>query len=861
MNSIRNIFLILALIFSYSLKGQVSNNPAPYCMPQYGTTCTGPGVNDHIASFSTTGALVNISNLNSGCTTGGVTYPNTCNNCYPNNYIYYECNFLEVDPGTSFNFTIVSGAPFSQGFAIWIDWDDDGVFNNTSIATGGELVYSNGNTGQTPQNGVIDVPPGQPCGPYRMRVRSNYIGAPGDPCANQTFGEVEDYNIFVNGPGCSTGSTGSTTSTISQIEACLNETVDLEVNGGPYSSIQWYSASTVNGVYTPIPGATNATYTHTVTGDACFYAECIYCNNTILSDTNCVTLFNSSNPPDSITSVTYTDAYNTNEICLGDSAELTAHGGTLGTNGEWYWYENGCGTGAPIDSGQVIMVNPIVTTTYFIRGEDDCGNSTCEEIEIVVNPIPNVNAGLDAEICNTDTITLTATGSDNYGWNNGLGAGNNFEVFPSVTTEYIVEGTNNSGCRSSDTILVTVNPLPTVILPNDFEVCNEDIINITATGADNYDWDNGIQNGVDFTQNIGTTEYTVIGTDVNGCKDTNSISVTVFPDPVVTAGNDWEICDNESVTLTATGANTYLWNNGIQNGVAFNPTQTGTYIVEGTDLNGCTDKDTVEVVVYLVPDPQVGILQPEGCAPFTGMFTNLTTGLTGDEFCKWEFGDGSTYIGCEDYGRTYENPGCYNITLTINNNGCVGSSTFDNLVCINPSPVANFNFNPAIPTTSEPTITFNNFSTGAVDYQWFIGEITSTQAENPVVEFPAEPGNHEVTLIASNEFGCTDTATSVLTIFEDLIFYVPNSFTPDGDSFNEVFKPEMTSGFDTQEYRLLIFNRWGELIFESRNPEIGWNGTFKDKNAEEGTYVWKIEIKVTTADERKEYFGHVNLIR
>ncbi|MDX1652570.1 MAG: gliding motility-associated C-terminal domain-containing protein, partial [Brumimicrobium sp.] len=101
-------------------------------------------------------------------------------------------------------------------------------------------------------------------------------------------------------------------------------------------------------------------------------------------------------------------------------------------------------------------------------------------------------------------------------------------------------------------------------------------------------------------------------------------------------------------------------------------------------------------------------------------------------------------------------------------------------------------------------------------------------------------------------------------IVEELIYYVPNTFTPDNDNFNEVFKPIFTSGFDPFDYKLLIFNRWGEIIFESNNAEVGWDGTYgadSEQIVKDGTYVWKIIFKTKINDERKEIVGHVNVLR
>ena len=104
----------------------------------------------------------------------------------------------------------------------------------------------------------------------------------------------------------------------------------------------------------------------------------------------------------------------------------------------------------------------------------------------------------------------------------------------------------------------------------------------------------------------------------------------------------------------------------------------------------------------------------------------------------------------------------------------------------------------------------------------------------------------------------------MIRIFEELIFYVPNTFTPDNDDFNEVFKPIFTSGFDPFDYKLLIFNRWGEVVFESNDSDVGWDGTYgadSDRIVKDGTYVWKIIFKTKKNDERIVEVGHVNLLK
>ena len=111
--------------------------------------------------------------------------------------------------------------------------------------------------------------------------------------------------------------------------------------------------------------------------------------------------------------------------------------------------------------------------------------------------------------------------------------------------------------------------------------------------------------------------------------------------------------------------------------------------------------------------------------------------------------------------------------------------------------------------------------------------------------------------------GCIDSVQSVIQIKEDLLFYIPNTFTPDEDQFNQLFQPVFTSGFDPYDYTMLIYDRWGELIFETHNTNIGWNGTYGINRGlvQDGTYNWKIEFKRSDSDERVMKVGHVNVVR
>ncbi|MEY3236018.1 MAG: hypothetical protein RI883_119, partial [Bacteroidota bacterium] len=170
-------------------------------------------------------------------------------------------------------------------------------------------------------------------------------------------------------------------------------------------------------------------------------------------------------------------------------------------------------------------------------------------------------------------------------------------------------------------------------------------------------------------------------------------------------------------------------------------------------------------------------------------------------------------------------------------------------------------------TTLDTQVSFNNNSVGASDYVWDFGDNSPTSTvDSPNHLYPSEEeGAYQVMLIATSSFGCADTAYSYIQVNEELLFYVPNTFTPDGNNFNQTFQPVFTSGYDPFDFTMLIFNRWGELIFESHDASVGWDGTYGSNGqigiVQDGTYTWKIEFKTSLNDERKMIVGHVNVIR
>jgi gliding motility-associated-like protein len=227
--------------------------------------------------------------------------------------------------------------------------------------------------------------------------------------------------------------------------------------------------------------------------------------------------------------------------------------------------------------------------------------------------------------------------------------------------------------------------------------------------------------------------------------------------------------------------------------------------------------------------------------------------------------DGTILNGCGTVSNTFEAIDCYDITLTATDNfGCTNSLTSTNLVCVEAPPIASFNGTPSVLNEYDSEVNFINTTVGGATYFWDFGDGSgSSTLVNPDHDYAeAGVGSYLVTLIAYSPTGCSDTTTRPIQLLEDLIYYIPNTFTPDDDMYNQLFKPIFTSGYDPFDYTLLIYNRWGELLFESHNVDFGWDGTFGDQGlVKEGSYTWKIEFKTKASDERKMIVGHVNVLR
>ncbi|MFM7637588.1 MAG: PKD domain-containing protein, partial [Crocinitomicaceae bacterium] len=232
--------------------------------------------------------------------------------------------------------------------------------------------------------------------------------------------------------------------------------------------------------------------------------------------------------------------------------------------------------------------------------------------------------------------------------------------------------------------------------------------------------------------------------------------------------------------------------------------------------------------------------------------------------CIWNFGNSQSLASCVGANTVYDQVGCYDITLTqTDSQGCDTTVTFNDVVCIE-DVEAEFYVSPGIIGASNSTVSFFNTSSGAVSYQWLFGDGESSSAIEPTHTYSTSlQTGYIATLITTSQAGCTDTTSSPIQYEEQLIFYIPNSFTPDADEHNQLFTPVFTSGFAPNNFEMTIYNRWGELIFESRDHTKGWDGSYGVKGGvvQAGLYSWIIRYKPKDTDEKLIVNGFVNVLR
>lgn len=529
----------------------------------------------------------------------------------------------------------------------------------------------------------------------------------------------------------------------------------------------------------------------------------------------------------------------------------------------------------------VDMTSAGSTTYTFTSDISQCALNTTMDIIIEAAPIVSItnNTGSTELTCVLIDINLTATGAVTYSWDNGLGINDN--VIINAPGTYTVTGLSLNGCESSSLIVITEqNTVDIIATLAEGEICSgEDaVISVSSTNATSFDWtivENGVSGatpgsginapGLDISQaliatgaNPGAVEYTI--TPILGtCTGTpQSVTVTVTPPVVPSFISLGPYCfDQSTADILAPISTDNISGTWSPNSINTSALGSSTYDFT-PDVGECATSTAMEIIVNSLPVVAFSADNIEGCAPLTSSLTGGSA--TGNNI--WTIGNGEILNGT-NVNTTFTLPGCYDVTLFVEENGCSNTMTITDYICVQNDPIAAFTFNPQTFTDVNQEVTFSNNSQGATNYTWEFGEGSTSESTNPSHTYFNTEDGVVITLTATSEFGCTHTVDHFIPYDEQEIYYIPNTFTPDGDNFNQVFSPVFYSGFDPYNFSMLIFNRWGEVVFETHNAEVGWDGSFGPSVGlvADGMYTWKITYKNPQTDERKILIGHVLVLR
>lgn len=485
------------------------------------------------------------------------------------------------------------------------------------------------------------------------------------------------------------------------------------------------------------------------------------------------------------------------------------------------------------------------------------------------------------------TALLTPSqGTITYNWYDAGGSTNAMVTGLSAGT-YHCEITSSLGCVDTATVIIAEIPGLTIANNGRTDVtCNSGsdgsitLLVSQGTAPYTYQWSASNSN-TNFANDLVVGNHSVIVTDANGCTSTYQDTLgQPLPLSIASMTQDTVVCRQAIFNLHAQGAGgssayIYTWKS---NGQTIG---TGEYFTLDASLYGtqfclelselCGSPIATQCINVSYPNDLIPVLTPDqtrACQPAVFTYTNdtpypneiLTTYIT--------FGNGKDTLvqGAGQSSSTYLLAQYYSVSATVTSiYGCTYTANFPALVEATMIPTAGFNMS-ANPTTifeTEVRMQDKSLPNNIVQWNWLAPDASPmiSSNENPLFRFPeGETGQYPITLIVTTDAGCKDTLTHYLTVVSDILFFAPNTFTPDGDEFNQSWS-FVVQGIDEYKFDLFIFNRWGEIIWESHDPNVAWDGIYGNSVVPDGVYIWKSSVKDLYSDFRKDFSGIINVIK
>ena len=492
--------------------------------------------------------------------------------------------------------------------------------------------------------------------------------------------------------GCSSQSSATSTLTVNQNPTltvtgintiCAGQSASLVANGA--ATYTWSNAAnTTSVVLTP-----SANTAYTLSG------------STALGCTAAI------NPTVAVQPSITVNVAGPNSICNGQTASLTASGATSYT---WNTAASSASIAATLST----------STTYSVIGVTGvCANFAVKTITVTPNPTVSITG--TTAICSGSSASLTVNGATTYTWST-LSTNTSVVVSPSATTVYSVVGSFSTGCSQLAAQTVSVYALPVVSISGPSVICVGDSITLNANGAATYVWDNAATTASIVVSPSATASYSAVGTDTNGCIASASTSMTVNPVPVMSVVKTTSaVCQGDSLSFTATGADTYSWSTGaITNSIVVTPTSSATYSVVGTNTFGCISLLTDSVKVNAVP-----VLTITGNTGTICIGETLVLNLNGAATYSWSTGASTSSISVSpSIASTYSATGtstdaCVSaITASVQVSECTGLNAHTSATSVKVYPN---------PSNGEFTLELSSVNKSVITITTILGQVVLSQ--------------------------------------------------------------------------------------------------------------------------------------
>jgi gliding motility-associated-like protein len=529
----------------------------------------------------------------------------------------------------------------------------------------------------------------------------------------------------------------------------------------------------------------------------------------------------------------------------------------------------------------------------FTVSENGCMQSYTDYITVYPKPVANFSPASTLNCAlNAINFVNSSTGDAplSYLWDFDNGSNSTLQnpstTYSSVGTYDVnLIVTSQYGCKDTVELPSSLSILPPPVPSFGFITnCFSNLINFTQSsiGASSYLWDFGDLTTSLDASNIASPTWTYPDSGIysvtmtvnpgTSCiaSQTNSIHLNRPLIPTFAAppgecidGNSFDFIPHGSYM----GNGTFSWTFGphsspstgnIENPVNIVYDTVGTFPVSITiSENGCTVTKNDTVQIFPKPEAHFEITTPFGCTLNPVYFIDDSY-PNGHLTYLWNFGNGDTSI-VQNPNVTYQDEGNYTVSLFITDTRtCKDTYSFPAPLIVHPSPVAGFIVTPTYTSVYYPDISLVDQSSGADLWEVNWADSVITYDQNSVHSY-TEAGTFNIMQIVENNFGCYDTAYSQVLIDANYLFWLPNAFTPGGiNDLNDIFKPKVAG---VHKYSFMIFNRWGEKLFETQNLSEGWNGYYKNNLCEQDVYVYRISFWDDEKSVYHEYMGSVTLVR